>query len=554
MRLMTNRAAGLRLYAPAPVKEAARNERISGPMSAPLDAIAQHAQSFGDRTAVIVDASGGARESTTTFDELNRIVNRLAHGLLAAGAAPGERLVWCGPNSLEVLVTIHAARKLNLVAVPLSYRFNAEEMAYVIDNSDATTVVVDAEQAALAAQARARAPKLQRVIVFGGDAPEGCVAWDDVTAGQPDTEPGIEPGSEAGSAMIYTSGTTGKPKGALRTRTDRQVVFALLGELNMLHPDAVHLTTGPLYHSGPLAFASLSHTLGAPIVVLRKFDASRWIDLVKTHRVTNTFSAPTQLKRIVSLPDDRIAEADMSSMVTLIANAAPVPYALKQEIIDKLGDGFLYEVYGSTELGVDTVLKPEDQLRKPGSCGRPYGGIEMKIVKDDGTDAGPGEPGELFVRTGLVMDGYHRTDEKLTELSGSEAASDWKSVGDVAYVDDEGYVYICDRKKDMIISGGVNIYPAEIEAVLHAHPQVLDAAVFGIPDDEWGERVHAIVQAKPGETIDLDELRAFAEPRLASYKRPREYELRAELPRTDAGKLLKRVLRDEYWQGRSSAV
>src|SRR5262249_30485544 len=232
----------------------------------------------------------------------------------------------------------------------------------------------------------------------------------------PDGEPEVEPGSEAGAAMIYTSGTTGKPKGALRTRTDRELVFALLGELNLLHANAVHLTTGPLYHSGPLAFASLSHTLGAPIIVLRKFDAARWIDLVKEHRVTNTFSAPTQLKRIVSLPDDVLARADMSSMVTLIANAAPVPYALKEEIIAKLGHGFLYEVYRSPGLGVDTVMKPEDQRRKPGSCGKPYGGVEMRIVKEDGSDAAPTEPGELFVRTPLVMDGYYHTEEQLTEL------------------------------------------------------------------------------------------------------------------------------------------
>jgi acyl-CoA synthetase (AMP-forming)/AMP-acid ligase II len=252
----------------------------------------------------------------------------------------------------------------------------------------------------------------------------------------------------------------------------------------------------------------------------------------------------------VSLADDELAKADMSSMVTLIANAAPVPYALKQEVISKLGDGFLYEVYGSTELGVDTVLKPEDQLRKPGSCGKPYGGIEIRIVKDDGTNAAPTEPGELFVRTTLAMDGYHRTAEQLTELPEDE----WKSVGDVAYADEEGYVYICDRKKDMIISGGVNIYPAEIEAVLYAHPQVLDAAVFGIPNEEWGESVYAIVQPKPGETIDIEELRAFVEPRLARYKQPRGYDVRDALPRTDSGKLLKRVLRDEFWQGRTSAV
>jgi acyl-CoA synthetase (AMP-forming)/AMP-acid ligase II len=266
--------------------------------------------------------------------------------------------------------------------------------------------------------------------------------------------------------------------------------------------------------------------------------------------VTNSFSAPTQLKRIVSLPDDVLARADMSSMICLIANAAPVPYSLKQEIVAKLGEGWLYEVYGSTELGVDTVLKPEDQLRKPGSCGKPYGGIEIRIVSDDGSVAPPNVPGELFVRTTLAMDGYHRTDQQLTELADAQ----WKSVGDVAYVDDEGYVFICDRKKDMIISGGVNIYPAEIEAVLYEHPQVIDAAVFGIPDEEWGESVFAIVQPKPGESIDLAELRGFAAERLARYKQPRDYEIRDALPRTDSGKLLKRVLRDEYWKDRETAV
>jgi acyl-CoA synthetase (AMP-forming)/AMP-acid ligase II len=519
------------------------------------DVLAVHADAQGDKIAVIVDESGGAVASTTTFAELNEMVNRLAHGLRAAGAQTGERLVWCGPNSLEVLATIHAARKLGLVAVPLSYRFNAEEMAYVIDNSDATVVVVDAEQAPLVASVLTEIPKVRDVVCFGGAAPAGTRAWDDVLANQPVTEPDGVDVSEAGAAMIYTSGTTGKPKGALRTTTDRNLVFALLAELRLLHEHSVHLTTGPLYHSGPLAFASLSHTLGAPIVVLRKFDPVRWIALVKEHRVTNTFSAPTQLKRIVALPDDELAKADLSSMICLIANAAPVPYALKQEVVDKLGDGFLFEVYGSTELGVDTVLPPEDQLRKPGSCGKPYGGIEIKIVDDDGDLAGTGEAGELFVRTTLAMDGYHRTAEQLTELDpAADDALGWKSVGDVAYVDDEGYVYICDRKKDMIISGGVNIYPAEIEAVLHAHPDVLDVAVFGIPDEEWGERVHAIVQAKQDRTITADDLRTFVEPRLANYKRPRDYEFRDALPRTDSGKLLKRVLRDEYWRDRNTSV
>jgi acyl-CoA synthetase (AMP-forming)/AMP-acid ligase II len=309
----------------------------------------------------------------------------------------------------------------------------------------------------------------------------------------------------------------------------------------------VHITTGPMYHSGPLAFVSLNHSAGSPIIVLRRFDPEAWLNAVKLHKVTNTFSAPTQLKRIVSLPESVLATADCSSMRCLIANAAPVPYALKQEVIEKLGDGFLFEVYGSTEMGIITVLRPEDQLRKPGSCGKPYGGIEFRIVLDDGTVAAPGEQGELFMSTGLAMDGYHRTEEQLNEYEGGK----WKSVGDIAYADDEGYLYISDRKKDMIISGGVNIYPAEIEAVLHGHPQVLDVAVFGIPDDEWGESVYCIVQAKAGEDIDLDDLRAFAEANMARYKVPRGWETRDELPRTDAGKLLKRVLRDQFWPDRS---
>jgi acyl-CoA synthetase (AMP-forming)/AMP-acid ligase II len=261
---------------------------------------------------------------------------------------------------------------------------------------------------------------------------------------------------------------------------------------------------------------------------MRKFDAHEWLRLVREHRVTSTFTAPTQLKRIVSLPDDVLAEADCSSMRTLIANAAPVPYALKREVIEKLGDGFLFEVYGSTELGVDTVLRPEDQLRKPGSCGRPYGHIQLKVVGDDGMECA------------------------LSELELGDG--NWQSVGDVARIDEEGFVYICDRKKDMIISGGMNIYPAEIEEVLHSHPDVMDAAVFGLPDDEWGESVHAVVQPRTGRHVDLAAIEAFVAERLARYKRPRSWEVRAELPRTESGKLLKRLLRDEHWSGRTSKV
>jgi acyl-coenzyme A synthetase/AMP-(fatty) acid ligase len=351
-------------------------------MSPMPDLLRLHADAGGERAAVVVDAAGG-RPAVVSFAELNATVNRLAHAFRSLGMQRGERLVWCGPNSLEVMVTIHAARKAGQIAVPLSYRFNADEMQYVIDNSDATLVVVDAEQAQLIAEIRDRIPKVRAVLTYGGAVPAGFEGWDDALLSQPETEPGDDDADAGpvGAQMLYTSGTTGKPKGALRTTNDPAIVAALLGELGLRPGDEVHITTGPLYHSGPLAFAIISHTLGTPVVILRKFDPTAWLRLVKEHRATNTFSAPTQLKRLVSLPPGELERADLSSMRCLIANAAPVPYALKEEIVEKLGDGFLYEVYGSTELGIVTVLGPADQIRKPGSCGKVYGGIEVKLVK-----------------------------------------------------------------------------------------------------------------------------------------------------------------------------
>ncbi len=533
-------------------------------MSQPIDPLARHSASQPDTRAVVVDGSGGARASSTSYAELNALVNRVVAGMRRLGTVPGDRVVWCGPNSLELLVVVHAARKASLTAVPLSYRFVAEEMRYVIDNSDAALVFIDAEHADVLAQVADALPKVRHVVVFGATGahgtprPPGWLGWNQLIDGCSAEEPGVS-GASAGAAMIYTSGTTGHPKGALRTRSDPATVAVMMDTLRLGRPGDVHLTTGPLYHSGPLAWASLAHSSGQTVIVLRRFDARRWLHLVAQHRVTNTFSAPTQMKRIMALPVDELARADLSSMRSLVVNAAPVPYALKVQIIERFGAEFLFEVYGSTEIGVTTILEPADQLRKPGSCGRPYGSIEVRVVGSDGSDAPVGEPGELFIRSRLVMDGYHRSSEQLATIPGAGSDSDsevptdgdrggdgWFSVGDVALIDDEGFVSICDRLKDMIISGGVNIYPAEIEAVLHEHPDVLDAGVFGVPDDEWGEAVHCVVALQPHSTVDAVGLDAFLQTRLAAYKRPRSYELRSELPRTDAGKLLKRLLRDEY--------
>jgi acyl-CoA synthetase (AMP-forming)/AMP-acid ligase II len=502
------------------------------PTDAPQpDILTAYAAATPDKVAVI-DPGGGP---SLTFAELEASANRLANGLLELGLGAGDRIVWCGPNSVEVLVVLHAARKVGLVAVPLAYRFTAEEMRYVIADSGAVVVLVDAEQAERVAAVRDGLPGVRDVVVFRGKPFDGALAWDDVLAGGSEQPP--PPPGEGGGQMIYTSGTTGKPKGALRTKVDPAMTAVLVSTLRLQVGSEVHLTTGPLYHSGPLAWASLTHALGGTVVLMRSFDAGRWLRLVREYRVTNTFTAPTPLKRIVALPPEELAEADLSSMRSLVANAAPVPFALKQEIAQKLGEGFLFEVYGSTELGVDAVLPPEEQLLRPGSCGRAVPGVELRVVGPDGTPQPPGEPGELQVRSGSTFVGYH----------GQEPVADgWKSVGDMAHLDPDGYLYIRDRGGDLIITAGMNVYPAEVEAVLHAHPDVLDAAVFGLPSDEWGETVHAVVVPRAGRELDLAALDAHVAERLAGFKRPRSWQVRDELPRTEAGKLLKRVLRAEY--------
>ena len=452
-----------------------------------------------------------------TWAELDAEVGRIAAGLVAMGVRAGDRAVWCGPNSTEVVLLMHAFRRLGLVSVPMSYRLTAPEAAHVLGDSGAAVAVVDPAHAGLVPGAMT----VRQVAALGT---------------------GAEPPAPAGegATMLYTSGTTGRPKGAVRRPSDPALTAALMRELNF-GAGEVHLVTGPLYHAGPHAFALLTHRRGGTLIVNRRFDAAEWVRLVARHRVTSAFVAPIHLKRILALPGEMLAGADLSSLRSLVVNAAPVPFALKQEVVARLGDGVLYEIYGSTELGIATVLRPEDQLRKPGSCGRAYGGVGLRVVGEDGADAAAGVAGELFVRSANAMAGYHGSTEQLAELPGG-----WRSVGDVAWLDEEGYLHICDRRTDMVITGGMNVYPAEVEAALHAHADVADAAVFGVADDEWGERVHAVVAPRFGRNVDPAALDAFLSERLAAFKRPRSWSVRDELPRTESGKLLKRVLRAEH--------
>ena len=518
-------------------------------MAAPaIDILANYAAAHPGKPAVVEG------DTMLDYDGFNRQANRVAHALIDLGVRAGTKIIWCAQNGIEVVVIVNAARKAGAVAVPLNYRLSSEEAPYVIDNSDAAVVLFDGEQIGQLAPARGACPKVQHWVAFrcdASDAPDWASHLETLAAEAPDTDATpVGQDDDAGATIIYTSGTTGQPKGALRRSTDVAAVAALV-QLIGYRPDDVYLTTGPLYHSGPLGFMGICQLLGATTIVQRHFDAVDWLRLVDHHKVTTTFSAPTPIRRVLDMPDDVRRRYDYSSMQRLVANAAPWPFELKRRYVEAFGEGSLWEVYGSTELGVDTVLRPEDQMRKPGSCGQPAPMVELALFDDDGTLVEePLEPGELFVRSANAFDTYYKAEDKYEESK----RGDWLTVGDVAYRDEEGYYYICDRKKDMIISGGMNIYPAEIEAVLVAHPAIADAAVFGIPSEEWGEAVHAVISLYQGQDTSDDDLQAFSREHLAGYKVPRSFARVEEIPRTGSGKILKRELRAPYWEGRTSKV
>ena len=506
------------------------------------------AERLADKPAVIDDRPDGT-VVTWTYAELNRQANRLAHVLRDLGVKPGERFVWCGPNSLGVVCAGHARSKLGATTVPLNYRLTPDETAYIVNDSDAALVYVDAEHAETFARIRSAIPRVRDIVVFGGPVPPGMLDGDALVAKASDVEPPPVP-SDHPQSMLYTSGTTGRPKGAVRPPPDPAAIVPLMRHIGFVEDD-VYVTTGPLYHSGPGGFMQLAHLLGNTTVVQRRFDAEDWLRLVQKHRVSMTFSAPTPIRLVVNLPASVKARYDRSSMKRMIANAAPWSFALKEQYLADFPEDSLWEVYGSTELGVDTVLAPADQRRKPGSCGRPAPGVEIKLYDDDGKEVTqPGMPGEVYVRSANNFTSYHKAAEKFE----ANRRGEFLSVGDVAYRDDDGFYFICDRKSDMIISGGMNIYPAEIEAALERHPAVQEVAVFGVPSEEWGESVHAVVVPRAGHVVAADELATFARGYLAGYKVPRSIAFADELPKTGSGKILKRSLREPFWRDRKARV
>jgi acyl-CoA synthetase (AMP-forming)/AMP-acid ligase II len=515
------------------------------------DILTVYAGTQPDKLAVIED-KGNGEVFQWTYAEFEASANRVGNALITLGAASGQKVIWCGPNSLPVAAVMSAARKIGAAAVPLNYRLTPEEARFIIEHSDAEIAYVDAEYAHLFTGLAGKLPLLRHVVVFGGPAPDGMLSNEELTAAASVQPPDVGDAVGTGGTMIYTSGTTGRPKGAVRSSLDQATGLALVTLLGY-RPEDIYLTSGPLYHSGPMAFLTIALIFGQTLVIQRKFDAEDWLRLVDKYKVTSTFSAPAPIRMVCALPDEIKARYDRSSMRVMIANAAPWSLALKQRYVADFPAESLWEVHGSTELGVACVLEPKDQMRKPGSCGRPAPGVEIMLVDDEGnevTGVGPDRAGEMYIRSTGAFDDYYKQPDSYAAAS----RGDFHTVGDIAYRDDEGYLYICDRKTDVIISGGMNIYPAEIEAALEQHPSIYDVAVFGIPSEDWGEMVHATVVLAPGASLSAGEITAFAREHLAGYKVPRSVAFTDELPRTGSGKVLKRELRAPYWAGRASQV
>jgi long-chain acyl-CoA synthetase len=491
--------------------------------------------------------------TVVSYAELAGRADQIGRGLRALGLRSGDCVAGMLSNSSATLALFFAAMETGLYVVPVNWHLAAAEVAYILGDSGAAAFVADerfaavaaaaADQAEIAAAARFAVGEIAGFTPLSGLGAGG--------AGRPDQR-------TQGAPMVYTSGTSGRPKGVRRALTgqDPDTVPAasawFFGLFALMPFDGnVHLCCSPLYHTAVLNFATISLQLGHPVVLMDGFDPEATLALIERRRVTHTHMVPTQFRRLLALPEQVRSAYDVGSMRAAIHSAAPCPQEVKRKMIDWWGP-VIVEYYAATE-GGGTGITADEWLKRPGSVGRPWLGSEVRILDERGDDLPAGQPGLVYLRMGASTFDYHKDREKTL----ASRARGMFTVGDIGYLDADGYLYLCDRKGDMIISGGVNIYPAEIEAELSCHPAVADVAVFGIPHEEWGEEIKAVVQPADGRQAGPDltaELLAFLEGRIARYKLPRTIDYVAELPRDPNGKLYKRRLRDPYWAGRDRAI
>jgi long-chain acyl-CoA synthetase len=495
-------------------------------------------------------------EGVTTWRELDERVDRLAGALLASGLSAGDAIAVHSANRREYFEVMAAAGHIGLRYVLVNWHWAAQELGYVLRDAGVRTLFTDPAFAAQAGEA-VEGLDLPTRIAFGDGIP-GFTPYEEFLATGPAGEP--EP-QVMGSPMFYTSGTTGRPKGVSRKRSIVGMpvdVLALAADgfakTFSLPGDARTLLAGPVYHSAQWMFSYLAFMSGSSVVMRRAFDPAETLRLIDEHAITNVHLVPTQFVRLLRLDPAARQAFSGDSLAAVWHGAAPCSPQVKRQMIDWLGP-VVNEYYGSTEAGVNTIIAAEQWLAKPGSVGRPQPTTEIRILDSDGVPVGQGQQGEIWFRYANGDDVEYWGDPDKT--ASIHRTGGLFTTGDIGYFDEDGYLFLCDRAIDMIISGGVNIYPAEIEHVLITHPAVRDVAVFGIPDDEYGEQVKAAVELVEGieATGELPgELMAYCRTSLAGYKVPRSIDFLPELPRTPTGKLYKRLLRAPYWQEASREI
>ena len=494
---------------------------------------------------------------TITYAQLDAEANRVSRVFREAGLVPGDHVAWCLENHRSFLPLMWGAYYAGLIYTAVSSRLTTDEIAYIVDNSGASAFVTSQYKAAQAAELVDRMDGVETRLMMDGVI-DGYGSYEQAVAAA-SREP-LE-GRVAGADMLYSSGTTGRPKGVLTAHQPVPIAEAESGVaavcvlLLAQSDESVYLSPAPLYHSAPLRFTMASHMIGSTVVVMERFDPQAFLAAVERYSVTHTQVVPTMFLRMLKLPDEQRLRHDLSSLRCVLHAAAPCPVEAKREMIEWLGP-IISEYYAGTEGNGLTFCNSEQWLAHPGTVGAPISG-ELHIVDEaTGTEVPTGDEGVVYFGGGNTFE-YHLDEEKTRD---SRLPNGWSTLGDVGRVDEDGFLYLTDRKAYTIISGGVNVYPQEAENLLTMHPAVIDAAVIGVPDDDLGEVPLAVVQ--PTEMPGDDKAAAALERELidhcraslASVKCPRRVDFRSELPRVETGKLYKRLLRDEYWQAHNRRI
>lgn len=498
---------------------------------------------YPKKTAIIFE------DRPFTFEEFNARINRLANGLLSLGLTKGDHVAVMLGNCNEIVEVMMAVAKNGMVAVPVSFRFVASEIEYVVNQSESKAFIVGEEFLETVAQAQPNLRTVTRYISIAGRPVRGMDDYEQLMAGQSESEPEVEVLETDAWYIGYTSGTTGFPKGAVASHRARTLpaLFTAL-EFGLTDTDA-QLMVMPLFHGNGIMFSMLGLCLGNTVFIMRRFDAEGVLRATHEHKLTYGSLVPTMYSMILSLPEATKSKYDVSSMRVLISSSSPLLTKTKEEILQFFASAELNEFYGSTEAGPVTNLRHRDQMRKTRCVGQATFGTKVKLLDENGDEVAPGEVGELYSFSHSFSEYY-----KMPEATKAAFRGEWVSVGDMARMDDERYVYIVDRKKDMIISGGENIYPAEIEEVLSRHPAVKETAVIGVRHEKWGESVHAVIVPHDAASATAESILEFCRSRLAGYKQPRSVEFVESLPKNPTGKILKRIVREKYWHAEEIKV